>query len=137
MNSFKVLEGDLDKWFGELSKEIKIVLERTSSITKAALPVVQEISAIVGVLPPGLIPAATFTKLTGYLATAVKDAVAVQAFTSQYENAPADVVLHALAALVIKNLPAGAKATASDIDTAVQNAYSVAKVIAATAEVSK
>lgn len=93
----------------------------------------QQISAIVGELPASgiTLPAEVFAKLTQYVGLTVKDVAAVQSFTQQYAAAPIPSVLHAVAAVVIKNLPAGAQATAHNIDTAVQNAYSASKLLAA------
>jgi hypothetical protein len=128
---FSVLESDFKKWYGEFATEFKKVFEETAAISTAALPIVQEISAIVGALPTSgvSLPAEVFSKLTQYVGLTQKDVTAVQTFTQQYANAPIPSVLHAVAAAVIKNLPVAARATVSQIDTAVQNAYSVSKLL--------
>jgi hypothetical protein len=134
MNFLGILESEFKKLYGEFAAVFEKVFKATAEISKAAIPVVQEISAIVGVLPAGTIPADVFTKLMDYLAISVKDVNAVANFTAQYQNAPVASVLHALATVIVKNLPASAKATASEIDTAVQAAYSASKLLSAVAK---
>jgi hypothetical protein len=135
VNFLGILENDFKKWYGEFADEFKKVFQETAEISKAALPVVQEISLIVGaIVPQAALPADVFTKLMTLLSISVKDTTAVASFTQQYQDAPVPAALHALAAVIIKNLPVGAKATASAIDTAVQNAYSVSKLLPAVAK---
>jgi CBS-domain-containing membrane protein len=125
MSIFSALESDVSKWFGKEASFFKKVFEDTSKLTLEALPVVEEISNIVGTVGPGVLPPAVFTKLTSYLDLAVKDTTTVQQFTATYADAPQADVLHRLAQLVLSAVTSSLSAKVrGDLDTAVQLAFS-------------
>jgi len=127
MNIFTNIEHDIESWFSKQEHSAKKVFARIEPLIAEADPIVTALSAAVGVLE-GLDKSAVMTKVAGYLSTVTTDVDKVEGFVTENQGAPINSILHnaAVFALTFAIGPM-ASTVVSDIDLAVQTAYSVLK----------
>jgi hypothetical protein len=123
----------VEGWFKKEESSVAKVLNRVEPIIKEAEPIVLKIAAVASQVATAELPGgAMLTAIEGYLATAVKDSTAIAAFSANNANTSIANLLHNAAVAAVKVLPVADGAVVSDIDTAVQLAYSVIKEQSAT-----
>ncbi len=118
--------------FGKNADLAQKVIHDAASFANLAEPIVEEITVVVGAAS-AIAPNAAFTKLSGDLATVVKDEAKVQSFLTAATGytSTADL-LHAAAVFILGQfVPAGT--AASLINLAVELAYNISKQKAAVA----
>ncbi len=123
MNFWKPLAHFFSSLFGRLGPTITAILHGVSNAVNLAQPIVEEIAAIAGALPPGPILVA---KLEHFLAQYVADAPKIAAWAAQAATMPVQDVLRSAAALALSALvPDGT--LRSDLNLAIELAYSAWK----------
>ena len=127
MNIFTELEDDIEGWFSKQERSAKKLFGRIEPLVAEAEPIVAGISTAIGVTA-GVEKSVIMTKIAGYLGTVTTDAAKVEGFVTDNQGAPLNSILH-YAAVFALTLGMGSTATTviSDVDLAVQTAYSVLK----------
>jgi molybdopterin-binding protein len=122
----------IEGWFTKQEKSVEKVFSRIEPLIVKAEPIVMELSAVVGVVQ-GIDKSVVLTKVCGYLSTVTTDTAKVEAFLKANQGAPVNSILHNAAVFAL-TFAVGPKASAvvSDMDLAVQTAYSVIKALKAT-----
>ena len=125
MSILSVVEG----WFKKQEVSFEKVFSRIEPLIVKAEPIVSELSAVVGVVS-GIDKNVILTKIGTYLGTITTDETKVTAFLTANQGAPVNSILHnaAVFALTFAVGPV-ASAVISDLDLAVQTAYSVVKAL--------
>ena len=125
MSILSVVEG----WFSKQEASFEKVFSRIEPLVTKAEPIVSELSAVVGVVS-GIDKNVILTKIGTYLGTITTDETKVTAFLTANQGAPVNSILHnaAVFALTFAVGPV-ASAVISDLDLAVQTAYSVVKAL--------
>lgn len=114
-------------WFKKREVNVAKVFNRIDSLLHAAEPIVKKVSALVDAETKVLGSPAVLVKLNDYLKEGVADEAIVEQFVSANTGAPVQSVLHNAAALILAHSSGKTAEVTSDIDLAVQAAYSVLK----------
>lgn len=123
MSIFSAIAG----WFHKQEASFVKVFNRIEPLLHKAEPIVQKISALVSAEDKALGSPAVLSKLDGYLKEAVTVEGVVDKFASDNQGSPVQSVLHNAAALILAHSSGTTAEVTSDIDLAVQAAYSVLK----------
>ena len=117
----------IGNWFHKEQDAVGVVFTRIEPLVLKAEPVVQDLSNVVAMVA-GLEKNAILTKISGYLVVVSGDEAKVDAFITANENAPLNNIMHNAAVFLLTlQLGPTADTIISDLDLAVQTAYSVAK----------
>ena len=123
-------------WFKKQEAAVEKLFHRIEPLVEKAEPIVEEIAAVAASAAagdPASPEAATLHAVSGYLTKAVGVESVVDAFVKANQNAPLNNVLHNAATLALQYTHGEASSAVSDIDTAVQLAYSTYKQTSASA----
>jgi hypothetical protein len=121
---FKVIR----RWFSKQLTSIEKIEKRVAPMIPEAQAIVSKLSAVVDAETKALGSPAVLAKLNSVLHEAAADVVKVAAFVAENQNAPVKSVLLNAGSFILGFTPAGAAATViSDLDLAIQTAYSVLK----------
>jgi mevalonate kinase len=123
MSIFATIAG----WFKKQEASAVKVFSRIEPLLHKAEPIVQEIASLVDAETKALGSPAVLAKLNGFLKTGVSFEGVVDSFVSANTGAPVESVLHNAAALMLAYSRGNVTKVTSDIDLAVQAAYSVLK----------
>jgi hypothetical protein len=114
-------------WFKKQEASAEKVFSRIEPLLHKAEPVVKTISALMDAETKALGSPAVLAKLNGYLKDSVSVEGVVDKFVADNSGAPVQSVLHNAAALIVAHSNGEIGEVTSDIDLAVQAAYSVLK----------
>jgi hypothetical protein len=127
MNIFAAISG----WFAKQQRSLQKLFVRIEPLVAKAEPIVQQISSVVAevaVVDPGLLPEAGLLEaLNAYLTKTVGVTSVVDAFMKENETTPTNSLLHNAAVLALQYTHGQPSVEISDLDTAVQLAYSALK----------
>jgi hypothetical protein len=126
MNIFQKVEG----WFKKEDENVDKLFTRIEPLIVKAEPIVKELAVVATGLAGG---SPLMAAVSGFLSKSVPVASEVEAFVSANQTAPVSSILHNAATLALQHVSGSAATTISDLDTAVQIAYSATKQLAAAA----
>jgi hypothetical protein len=126
MKFFTTIEG----WFKKEKTQLEKLFQRIEPLIAKAEPIVKEVATVAAAAASAEAvgaPAAILTAVADYLNKTVAVSSVVDGFLKANETAPVNNLLHNTAALALQFTPGVGATDLSDVDTAVQLAYSAVK----------